>query len=59
MLAPQQRWRWPLQNKVPDGPLALAFISINDFGAQEPYQATVTDARITQAAKAERRPDSQ
>ena len=58
MLAPQQRWRWPLQHKVSDGPLALAFISINDFGAQEPYQATVTDARVTQAAKAERRPDS-
>jgi hypothetical protein len=35
----------------------LAFISINDFGAQESYRANVLGDRTTKARKLESRPD--
>jgi P pilus assembly chaperone PapD len=57
MLAPRQRIQLPLSPAAPDGPLELSFISINDFGAQEPYHARVSSERLTQASKAEPRPD--
>ena len=57
MLAPRQRIQLPLSSSAPDGPLEMSFISINDFGAQEPYHARVSSERLTQASKAEPRPD--
>jgi chaperone protein EcpD len=56
MLAPMQRVRLPLSSGA-GGPLDLAFISINDFGAQEPYRARVSGERFTQASKADHHPD--
>ncbi|MDH0748402.1 molecular chaperone [Pseudomonas sp. GD03842] len=50
MLAPGERRQMPLQ-KPGGGPLELAFISINDFGAQERYHATVASDRPAQAIK--------
>ncbi|MFK3798640.1 molecular chaperone [Pseudomonas sp. NPDC088444] len=55
MLAPGERRRMPLASGG-RGSVDLAFISINDFGAQEPYRATVTADRTTQANKADRSP---
>lgn len=52
MLAPGERRQWPLESSGA-GPVDLSFISINDFGAQEPYHATVTTQQPTQARLAE------
>jgi P pilus assembly chaperone PapD len=57
MLAPRQRIQLPLSPSAPGGPVELSFISINDFGAQEPYHARVSSERVTQASKAEPHPD--
>ena len=57
MLAPRQRIQLPLGHSAPGGPVELSFISINDFGAQEPYHARVSSERVTQASKAEPHPD--
>jgi chaperone protein EcpD len=57
MLAPAQRLRLPLMSAHAQGALDLAFISINDFGAQEPYRARVSGELFTQASKVEHRPD--
>jgi P pilus assembly chaperone PapD len=57
MLAPMQRLQLPLSSAGTGAPLDLAFISINDFGAQEPYHASVSGERFIQASKAEHRPD--
>jgi chaperone protein EcpD len=57
MLAPQQRVRLPLHAAVASDALDLTFISINDFGAQEPYHAKVSGERFSQARKAEPHPD--
>jgi P pilus assembly chaperone PapD len=57
MLAPRQRIQLPLGTSAPGGPVELSFISINDFGAQEPYHARVSSERVTQARKAEPHPD--
>ncbi|WP_296262230.1 MULTISPECIES: fimbrial biogenesis chaperone [unclassified Pseudomonas] len=57
MLAPKTRLRLPLQPVNSRGPLDLAFISINDFGAQEPYRAKVSGERVTQASKVESAPE--
>jgi len=57
MLAPQQRLQLPLNEVARPGALDLAFISINDFGGQEPYHASVRGDRATQANKAESRSD--
>ncbi len=57
MLAPMQRRQLPLSRSAQGGPLDLTFISINDFGAQEPYHARVSGERAIQASKAASRPD--
>lgn len=57
MLAPKARLQLPLKPLTQRGPVDLAFISINDFGAQEPYRVTVSGERATQASKADSRPD--
>ncbi|WP_346829244.1 molecular chaperone [Pseudomonas abietaniphila] len=57
MLAPRQRIQLSLSPSAPGGPVELSFISINDFGAQEPYHARVSSERVTQASKAEPHPD--
>jgi P pilus assembly chaperone PapD len=59
MLAPMQRRQLPLSRSAQGGPLDLTFISINDFGAQEPYHARVSGERAFQASKAQSRPDQQ
>jgi P pilus assembly chaperone PapD len=57
MLAPRQRLRLPLKQTIKAGPVELAFISINDFGAQESYRANVLGDRTAKARKLESRPD--
>jgi P pilus assembly chaperone PapD len=57
MLAPRQRIQLPLNPAASSGPLELSFISINDFGAQEPYHARVSSEPVTHANKAEPHPD--
>lgn len=57
MLAPMQRLQLPLNPSGAGAALDLAFISINDFGAQEPYHASVSGERSVQATKAQHRPD--
>ncbi|MFJ5295002.1 molecular chaperone [Pseudomonas sp. NPDC088368] len=57
MLAPKAHMQWPLKAISRQAPLDLAFISINDFGGQEPYRAKVTADRVIQANKADSRPD--
>jgi P pilus assembly chaperone PapD len=57
MLAPAQRLLLPVKQAYGPGPLELAFTSINDFGAQESYRASVLGDRATQASKTESRPD--
>lgn len=57
MLVPKARLQLPLKPLTTRGPLDLAFISINDFGAQEPYRAKVSGNRATQASKAESHSD--
>lgn len=53
MLAPMQRLRFPLTQVAAGEPVALSFISINDFGAQEPYRAHVSGERAVQAEMVE------
>jgi P pilus assembly chaperone PapD len=55
MIAPKQSLRLPLERRMGEGPIRLSFISINDFGAQVPYRATLTGDRAAQASKAEPR----
>lgn len=57
MLAPGHRLRLPLKSPGASSALDLAFISINDFGAQEPWHARVSGERYSQASKTEQRPD--
>lgn len=57
MLAPLQSLQLPLKPVAEGDPVELTFISINDFGAQEPYQANVLSDRSIQATKAASRPD--
>ena len=57
MLAPGQQLHLPLEHAPKAQPLELAFISINDFGAQERYHASVSGEQSTQASKAESRSD--
>ncbi|WP_082060955.1 fimbrial biogenesis chaperone [Pseudomonas abietaniphila] len=57
MLGPRQRVQWPLSPATSSGPVDLSFISINDFGAQEPYHVRVSGEQMTQASKAEPHPD--
>jgi len=57
MLAPKSRMQLPLKASSRNAPVDLAFISINDFGAQEPYRAKVSGDRSTLASKADPRSD--
>ncbi len=57
MLAPMQRLQLPLNRAAQGVPVELTFISINDFGAQEPYHAKVSSEQAIQASKASSRPD--
>lgn len=57
MLAPKARVQLPLKPLGGNAPLDLAFISINDFGAQEPYRAKVSGDRSIQASKADAHSD--
>lgn len=52
MIAPSQTLQLPLTQLGSGEAVDLSFISINDFGAQEPYTAKVSGAQTTQAAKA-------
>ncbi|KPB76929.1 molecular chaperone [Pseudomonas cannabina] len=51
MLAPKQSLRVPLINKASAAPLTLSFVSINDYGGQVRYQATLTDKQAGYASK--------
>lgn len=55
MLAPQQRWRLPLKSRSGSQALELSFISINDFGGQETYHASLQGGEGVQARKFESR----
>ncbi|WP_122316820.1 molecular chaperone [Pseudomonas cichorii] len=51
MLAPGQSLRLSLSNRSGNAPVNLSFISINDFGGQVPYHATLKGEQITLASK--------
>ncbi len=51
MLAPKQTVQLPLTRLASGHAVELRFISINDFGAQEPYSAKVSGGQTTQAIK--------
>ncbi|MFJ4141395.1 molecular chaperone [Pseudomonas sp. NPDC089734] len=53
MLSPGQSLRLPLMHKSGSTPLRLSFISINDFGGQVAYQATLDNGHTAQASKAQ------
>jgi chaperone protein EcpD len=57
MLAPLQRFRFPIEHTAPRDPATLSFIAINDFGAQVPYHAVLADAQSNRATKAVSQPD--
>jgi P pilus assembly chaperone PapD len=57
MLGPMQRLQLPLSSSGKPGALELAFVSINDYGAQEPYRARVSSEQVVQASKVEQRSD--
>lgn len=52
MLAPHQRLRIPLQHPPASAPLVLSFVSLNDYGGQVPYQATLINKQPVNAGKA-------
>ncbi|POQ06385.1 pilus assembly protein [Pseudomonas syringae pv. syringae] len=52
MLAPHQRLNIPLQHTPASAPLLLSFVSLNDYGGQVPYQATLTHKQPVNAGKA-------
>lgn len=49
MLAPKQSLALRLNRPAPDNPLSLSFISINDFGGQAAYRATLSGNTMTTA----------
>ncbi|WP_116817068.1 fimbrial biogenesis chaperone [Pseudomonas syringae] len=51
MLAPHQRLNIPLQHTPASAPLLLSFVSLNDYGGQVPYQATLTHKQPVNADK--------
>jgi len=57
MLAPLQRVRFPLEQSGTGGSANLRFVSINDFGAQVPYQAVIASDRINLATQAFSQPE--
>lgn len=44
MIAPGEEKQFPLDAQVTSGPVQLSFFSINDYGAQSPYSATLSGA---------------
>lgn len=57
MLAPLQRVRFPLEQSGAGTKANLKFISINDFGAQVPYQAVVDSNQINLATRTFTQPE--
>lgn len=57
MLAPLQRVRFPLQHSGSGAAANLRFISINDFGAQVPYEAVVVGDQVNLATRAISQPE--
>jgi P pilus assembly chaperone PapD len=57
MLAPLQSLKLPMRPAASSKPVELRFISINDFGAQEPYLAQVVADRTVQAERTDVRTD--
>lgn len=55
MLAPQQRWRLSQRPYPGREPVELGFTSINDFGGQEVYRATLHGEQVVSASRAEPR----
>lgn len=53
MIAPLEVVRLPFKGRVSDAPLELNFTSINDFGGQVPYRATLKRDAVTLANRAE------
>jgi chaperone protein EcpD len=51
MLAPKQSMDLPLKRSVEGRTLGLSFVSINDFGGQVPYRATLHPQDATQAVR--------
>jgi chaperone protein EcpD len=49
MLAPQETVQIPLKSLISGQGAEINFISINDFGAQEPHTATLADGQTTRA----------
>jgi P pilus assembly chaperone PapD len=55
MIAPGQSIQLPLKHPPTLAPIKLSFISINDFGGQEPYRAALKSGQTVQAEMAEPR----
>lgn len=55
MIAPRETVRLAFKGKPGNAPLELSFISINDFGGQVPYRATLNKNVATVASRAEPR----
>lgn len=55
MIAPQETVRLALKRTAGNTPLELSFISINDFGGQVPYRATLKKDATSVAVRAEPR----
>ena len=55
MIAPGQSLQLPLKHPPKPAPINLDFISINDFGGQEPYRAALKPGQTVQAEAAEPR----
>ncbi|KFF85587.1 fimbrial biogenesis chaperone [Pseudomonas syringae] len=51
MLAPHQRLNIPLHHTPASAPLLLSFVSLNDYGGQVPYQATLIHKQPVNADK--------
>ncbi|MBD8492551.1 molecular chaperone [Pseudomonas syringae] len=51
MIAPRQHWRLPLQSPSASAPVELRFTSINDYGGQETYRATLKGAQAVSASR--------
>lgn len=51
MLAPKQSLNLPLKTSVNGRPLSLSFVSINDFGGQVPYRASLSPLDASKAVR--------
>ncbi|HEX8595583.1 MAG TPA: molecular chaperone [Pseudomonas sp.] len=55
MIAPGQSLQFPVEHRPKDTAVTLSFISINDFGGQESYRASLKAGQVAQAVKVEPR----